>query len=311
VGAGAVTTAAHGRIIPGVPSPPAPLSPAAVPTALRDLLPEGFALEPAHHGQSAAAAFVRGPGEPLVLKHAAATPYTGWLVTEAEVLRALAETTLPVPRVRGLVHDDHEAWLLLTRLPGEPLVEVLPRVPASERPAWFRRLGELLATIHITPVPAALRSRDATPWRPRPRPARGLGAAGQAPRGRPKPIAGGEREALSATHLEGVALAPPLVLVHGDFTLDNVLADDHGPCGVVDWGGAGRGDPRYDVALALLSAPEGASTEPGEERERAAGPGSGLPTAACVRAFYDGYLGVVAGIDPSLYAFFSASRDGR
>lgn len=274
-----MTTGARGRIIAGVPSRPVPLEPAAVPTALRALLPEGFGLEPARHGESTAAAFVCAPGEALVLKHAAAAPYAGWLVTEAEVLRALADTRLPVPRVRGLVHDDQEAWLLLTRLPGEPLVEVLPRVPAPERPAWFRRLGGLLAAIHVTPVPPALRMRDATPWRPRPRPVRAAGSG---------------REALSATHLDAAPLTPPSVLVHGDFTLDNVLADDTGPCGVVDWGGAGRGDPRYDVALALLSATEG----------------HGLPAATCVRAFYDGYLQGVAGADPSLYACFSALRDG-
>jgi aminoglycoside phosphotransferase (APT) family kinase protein len=281
VGAGAVTRGAGGRIIPGVSSPPARLEPAAVPPELRALLPAGFELEPARHGQSTAAAFVRGEGEALVLKHAVEVPYVGWLVVEAEVLRALADEPLPVPRVRGVVKGEREAWLLLTRLPGEPLVELLPHVPTPARQGWFRRLGELLAKIHVTPVPPALRSRDATPWRPRP--------------GRPFAEPGGSSEAFSATHLDRPALSPPSVLVHGDFTLDNVLADASGPCGVVDWGGAGRGDPRYDVALALLSASESPCH---------------LPDAACVRAFYDGYLDVVAGLDPSLYACFSATRDG-
>jgi len=283
MGSGAVTIAAGGRIIAGVSSPPARLEPAVVPQELRALLPAGFGLEPARHGHSMAVAFVQGggsgDGEALVLKHAAQAPYVDWLCAEAEVLRALVDSSLPVPRVRGVACDGDDAWLLLTRLPGEPLVELLPRVPAPERPTWFRRLGGLLATIHITPVPAALRTRDATPWRPRPQPVKALGA----------------EKALTATRLDAPALSPPSVLVHGDFTLDNVLADESGPCGVVDWGGAGRGDPRYDVALALLSASEG----PGH-----------LPDASCVRAFYDGYLAEVAGIDASLYACFSASRDG-
>jgi aminoglycoside 3'-phosphotransferase-2 len=270
-----VTTAARSRIIAEVTTLPARLCPDAVPAALRAVLPAGFGLEPARHGQSAAVAFVQG--EALVLKHAAQEPYVGWLRAEAEVLRALAHTALPVPRVRALVDDETDAWLLLTRLPGEPLVEVLPQVPAPKRPAWFRRLGGLLAAIHLTPVPPALRTRDSTPWRERPR------HVATGPRG----------EALSATHLDGPPAPPPLVLVHGDFTLDNVLADDDGPSGVVDWGGAGRGDPRYDVALALLSAADGQ-----------------LPAAACVRAFYDGYLEAVAGKDPSLHACFSALRDG-
>jgi aminoglycoside phosphotransferase (APT) family kinase protein len=278
VGAGAVTPATGGRIIAGVPSPLARLLPEAVPPALRACLPSGFSLAPAHHGESAAVAFVEGEGEPLVLKRATDAPYAGWLVAEAEVLRELAGTALPVPRVRGVCHDGQEAWLLLTRLPGEPVIEALPGVPEAERPAWFRRLGGLLGAIHTTPVPPALRARDSTPWWHRPRPVVATGTS---------------REVLSATRLD--QRCPPAVFVHGDFTLDNVLADANGPSGVVDWGGAGRGDPRYDVALALLSAAEG------EGR---------LPAPACVRAFYDGYLDAVAGVDPELHACFSVLRDG-
>jgi aminoglycoside phosphotransferase (APT) family kinase protein len=273
-----MTPAAEGRIIAGVPSPPDRVPSDAVPPALRACLPPRFSLVPARHGESAAVAFVEGEGEPLVLKRATDAPYVGWLVAEAEVLRELAGTALPVPRLRGEHHDDDEAWLLLTRLPGEPLLEVLSSVPPAERPAWFRRLGGLLGAIHTTPVPPALRTRDSTPWWHRPRPV---------------VAAGSSREVLSATRLD--QRCPPAVFVHGDFTLDNVLADANGPSGVVDWGGAGRGDPRYDVALALLSAAEG------EGR---------LPAAASVRAFYDGYLDVVAGIDPELHACFSALRDG-
>lgn len=282
-----MTTAARHRMITDVSGFAAPLEPATVPGALATLLPAGFGLEPAGHGHSSAVAFVCGAGEALVLKRAAAAPYVGWLVTEAEVLRALADTTLPVPRVRGLVHDEREAWLLVTRLSGEPLVDVLPRVPAADRSRWFHQIGGLLASIHVTPVPPALCARDATPWRPRPRPV------------------GSGREALRATHLDDPSVGSPRVLVHGDFTLDNVLADEHGPTGVVDWGGAGLGDPRYDVALALLSANEGATGAPPGAVAR---PPHALPTAACVRAFYDGYL-AVAGHDASLSACFAALRD--
>ncbi len=274
-----MTRAAAGRIIAGVPTPSVLLPPAAVPSALRARMPPRFSLVAARRGESGTVAFVEAPGEPLVIKRVCEAPYVGWLMAEAEVLRELAETALPVPRVRAEHHDDHEAWLLLTRLPGEPLIDVLPRVPLAERPPWFRRLGGLLASIHTTPVPPGLRTRDSTPWWQRPRPV-------EAP--------GSSVEVLSATRLDGERTAPA-VFVHGDFTLDNVLADEDGPSGVVDWGGAGRGDPRYDVALALLSTPDGKGR---------------LPDAPCVRAFYDGYLEAVAEVDPELFACFSTSRDG-
>ncbi|MCX4240233.1 phosphotransferase family protein [Paraliomyxa miuraensis] len=261
-----------------MPGSPARLSLDAVPSVLRARLPEHAVLTAARHGQSASVAFVDGiEGEPLVLKHAAEAPYVTWLRAEAEVLRALADSSLPVPRVMGVHGDESEAWLLLSRLPGEPLVEVLAATREAERPAWFRELGRLLAAIHTTPVPGCLVERDSTPWWQRPRP--------------PLDPARSD-DMLSATRLHG-AEAPPAVFVHGDFTLDNVLGRDGRSSGVVDWGGAGRGDPRYDVALALTSSAEGRVQ---------------LPSPACVAAFYDGYLEVVADADAELHAYFSASR---
>lgn len=277
-----MTRGAERRIIADVPSPPAGFDAEAVPPALRALLPERFTLQPARHGHSASVAFVRGEGDgdaqALVLKRAAEPPYVDWLGAEGEVLQALARSGLPVPRLLGVHQTAHEAWLLLTRLPGEPLVEALRVTPEAARPDCFRRLGGLLASIHTTPVPPSLLARDSTPWWERPRPE--LGSTSD--------------EVLSVTRLDGER-APPAVFVHGDFTLDNVLAQQGRPSGVVDWGGAGRGDPRYDVALALLSADEGRS---------------GLPSAASVSAFYDGYLDAVAGVDAELYAYFSSSARG-
>lgn len=276
-----MTRDAGRRIIPRVSGPPARSRLDAVPPALRALMPEHATLQPARHGQSASVSFVEGASEgedhALVLKHAAEAPYVSWLVAEAEVLHALADSSLPIPRVLGVHGDESEAWLLLTRLPGEPLIELVEAAPEAERPAWFRDLGRLLAAIHTTPVPDCLASRDSTPWWERPRP--------------PVDPAASD-EVLSATRLQSER-SPPAVFVHGDLTLDNVLGHEGRPSGVVDWGGAGRGDPRYDVALALTSTAEGRVQ---------------LPGATCVAAFYDGYLERVAGVHAELYAYFSAPR---
>jgi aminoglycoside phosphotransferase (APT) family kinase protein len=48
----------------------------------------------------------------------------------------------------------------------------------------------------------------------------------------------------------------PATLVHGDFTLDNVLVAGNTISGVIDWSGGDRGDPRYDLALAIRPEPE-------------------------------------------------------
>lgn len=224
-------------------------------------LPEGFELRPARHGNSSTVAFVSGGDESLVLKCATAPPYLGWLRVEAEVLQRLADTELPVPEVVTAERGPHGVWLLLRRLPGEPLCDVLPREPADTCD-WLQRAGALLGRIHTTPVPRELLDRDSTPWWQRPRVDLPSSSGG---------------EVLGASRLVGDP--PPAVFVHGDFTLDNVLAGDGRLTGVVDWGGAGRGDPRYDLALALLSA----------------GGGTQLPAADAVQAFYAGYLQAVAG----------------
>jgi aminoglycoside phosphotransferase (APT) family kinase protein len=45
-------------------------------------------------------------------------------------------------------------------------------------------------------------------------------------------------------------------LIHGDLAFDNVLVDDDGSLGLIDWSGGDLGDPRYDIALALATEPE-------------------------------------------------------
>ncbi|MCB9719023.1 MAG: phosphotransferase [Myxococcales bacterium] len=245
-------------------SPTTGLSPEPVPAVIRAALPASFELEPARHGCSTTVAFVRGAEVPLVLKRAADPPYAGWLRVEAEILPRIVAAGLPAPAVVAMDDGPHGVWLLLERLPGEPLCELLPRLDPDERPAWLRRTGALLGRIHTTRVPMDLLEHDSTPWWQRPRVDLPSTSSG---------------EVLGATRLHAEP-PPPAVFVHGDFTLDNVLADGDALSGVVDWGGAGRGDPRYDLALALLSA----------------GGGTRLPPPAELRAFYEGYLDAVAGV---------------
>ncbi len=45
-------------------------------------------------------------------------------------------------------------------------------------------------------------------------------------------------------------------LIHGDFTLDNVLVQGDAVTGIIDWAGGAYGDPRYDIALAIRPDPD-------------------------------------------------------
>jgi aminoglycoside phosphotransferase (APT) family kinase protein len=64
-------------------------------------------------------------------------------------------------------------------------------------------------------------------------------------------------------------------LIHGDYTIDNVLVEGATVTGIVDWSAGAAGDPRHDLALAT-----GAKQE-----------AFGLQREADLQAFYSGYGG--------------------
>lgn len=50
-------------------------------------------------------------------------------------------------------------------------------------------------------------------------------------------------------------------LIHGDFTIDNVLVHDGKITSIIDWSGGGFGDPRYDISLAIRPKPNAFEVE--------------------------------------------------
>lgn len=224
-----------------------------LPHEVRVLLPGGpdgpTVLSTLPEGDPEETACATGPGETLVIKRARGLPASEWIALEARALAALVDTGLPVPRVIGVIEavdESSDAWLVTTRLPGEPLSHTLRTSDPAVRRQWCRRLGRMLAKIHDTAVPPELARVDATPWERR---------------RRERLPAERADEALASVQIDREA-EEARVLVHGDFTPDNVLADGDEISGVIDWPGAGLGDPRYDVATALLSL--GASGDDGE-----------------------------------------------
>lgn len=211
-----------------------------MPAAVRALLPATFSLVEPPQGETSEVVFVRSTGQhDIVVKRTTNPLYSEWLDREAAVLNALAPTGLPVPEVLGCHRDGDTHWLLMTRIPGDSGWTALVDADTTTRHTLLRALGEMLARIHSTPVPAALSDADATPWLER------------------------HRLSLAELSFEDDPLAsfgatPPELrtFIHGDFTLDNVMFCDDRVCGVIDWSGCGAGDPRFDIALALATAPE-------------------------------------------------------
>lgn len=73
--------------------------------------------------------------------------------TEQDALRAV-EGRLPVPTPRLDAAETHcdGHYLLMARLPGQPLDEVWAEVPASDRAALMDEVGALLRALHQIPV---------------------------------------------------------------------------------------------------------------------------------------------------------------
>ncbi len=253
-----------------------------LPPALAEHVPAKARLGFPHQGMTSHVAFAEQKGRVVVVKRCAHPVYLDWLRREHLVLRALAGSGLPVPESIGYAgvatSRKIAGWLVMSRLRGSPFMCAAVQPSPARRKTMFRRLGELVRRLHASPVPQSLRRSE--PW-----------IALKVDEAR-KNLSWCDGTAAGLAELE--RSQPPLArdtLIHGDLALDNVLIDEQGKLGLVDWAGGGPGDPRHDIALALQTKPE---------FELSAG---------ALDAFYAGYGGVAVDADVRdwfvrLYDFF-------
>lgn len=190
------------------------------------------------------------------------------VVREGAVLRALAASDVPVPRVLGVAADGDAVgapFLVMEDVAGTVL-RTAAEAGALGAAAGTAALdhAEVLGRLHrLDPaaldLPEGLRRRAAADGAAHVR--RLLDRWGeQVPRARPE-----HRDALAralARLRDGVPPAVPSRLLHGDYRLDNVVVD---PAtgrvrAVLDWELATVGDPRTDLGslMAVWSAPDDA-----------------------------------------------------
>jgi aminoglycoside phosphotransferase (APT) family kinase protein len=190
----------------------------------------------------------------MAVKYAQGALYGSWLAQEYRVLTVLATMTMsmPIPKPHALVRRDTgitpERWLVMDALPGRPLAEVLDAEhDAATRSALLRAFGSTLAAIHAAPVPSGI-ARFTPSWLDH--------MLEEATENLEHFAVDGTPELLA--HLRSTPPAPMApTLIHGDYTLDNVLVEDGRVTGIIDWAGGAAGDPRYDLALAIR--PQGAA----------------------------------------------------
>lgn len=224
-----------------------------IPPALRAYAPPNASLTYPKQGMTSEVAFVDAP-RPCVIKRCKDPIYLEWLSREHAVLQSLAGSSLPVPRVLAYAPVDahterRESWLVMSRLEGRPLWPDMLEAGSERRAALLRRVGELLKHVHATAVPPSLRSPSS--WIDRV-----LAEAREN-----LPWSDGALALLEDLHRRRPA-AIPEVLIHGDLALDNVLITADDVMSLIDWPRGAQGDPRSDLALALLTEPEFALGEP-------------------------------------------------
>jgi aminoglycoside phosphotransferase (APT) family kinase protein len=175
---------------------------------------------------------------------------------EFRVMRALAETPVPVPRVYALCEDDAvigSAFYVMEHLDGRIFWDQrLPEIASpAERAAMFQSMNRVIADLHRVDYAAV-----------------GLGEFGRPGNYMARQIARWSRQ-YRASETETIAAMDRLIdwlpehlppesapaIVHGDYRMDNLIFHRTEPriIGVLDWELSTIGDPLADFAYHVLT----------------------------------------------------------
>jgi hygromycin-B 7''-O-kinase len=196
-------------------------------------------------------------GELILKLFPPVTTWPGYQV-EAEVLAAVeGQLPTPTPRVRAAGEFSGWGYVLMSRLPGDPLDTIWEQVSAADRDRLAQQLGETLAALHQLPPPVI------TDWWPADWPAFVAQRRAQA---------AGEQRALGLpalwadqipAFLGAVALpAGPPVLLHTEVMREHLLATESPDrtwrlSGLIDFEPAMRGEHEYEFAAVGVFTAEG------------------------------------------------------
>lgn len=182
-----------------------------------------------------------------VVKRVQGEQFSNWLMREYRVLQALREIPLPLPQpycyVQRCLSGISESWLIMEYLPGDTLrVAAQNEYDQKARRLMLYAVGQALASLHHVPVPLSLIAEKPEPWLD--------SMLMQARYHLQHYEVDGSAELLEQLERHRPQEVQP-TLIHGDFTVDNVLILNGDVSGIVDWAGGAYGDPRYDLALAI------------------------------------------------------------
>lgn len=225
-----------------------PITSNEIPLEIKEYLHTINAIKFPRQGYSSDVVIIDSRQGAFALKRTKGLLFCSLLEREIAVLNCLAkQTTLPVPTVKKFVKQQNQNnnWALLEFLEGETLRTALSTaVNKEKRQEMLFHFGALLSQIHATPCPKELHYERK--WLDH--------MLNQAEYNFKNYKVDGNQQLL-----EKIKLMQPddyqQTLIHGDFTIDNVLVSNGVITGVIDWGSGACGDPRYDVSLAIRPKP--------------------------------------------------------
>ncbi|GGP08024.1 phosphotransferase family protein [Oceanobacillus neutriphilus] len=184
----------------------------------------------------------------FALKRAKGKLFNAMLKKEVSTLNCLnRETELLVPKVKKFIehHNIEESWALIDFIKGETVrAALLNQNNNQKRQEIIFNFGNILSEIHSTPCPNELINEHL--WLDK--------MLYQAEYNFNNYKVDGTKELLERLKIKKPKKYKQ-TLIHGDFTIDNVMVSQGLATGIIDWSGGAYGDPRYDVSLAVRPKP--------------------------------------------------------
>ncbi|MDT0123233.1 phosphotransferase [Paenibacillus sp. RRE4] len=193
-------------------------------------------------GHTSTVAVLETVGQRYVIKKTEHELYNEWLSDEYIAMQLLQGTGIPIPKTHLFYIENHSRWLLMDYVEGISLRQFLASHPAQEhKEKAITSFGRSLRKLHECPCPMEWQRAEST-WLDT--------MLAKAEYNLAHYTVDGTEELLTRLKKNRPSPVQP-TLIHGDFTIDNVLVHNGEVVGIIDWAGATYGDPRYDVALAI------------------------------------------------------------
>lgn len=174
--------------------------------------------------------------QPCVIKAASLPIKRADVWHEARILNALADTSIPAPRLIAFCETAEWSVEVLAWLPGNNGLQILA-APEPPLAAMVAALGRILAQVHATPL---------APLDPHAQIAERVSKVRESLDS--LPLSDEVHSAFQQALAQPAWHAPTRSLLHGDAGLHNLLWHEHRASGLLDWEWAAWGDPQLDLA---------------------------------------------------------------